>query len=535
MGGLAGGGLVLAGIGLFIGAAITALLSVGGGGPDLQVFADPVVLSVLRFTLWQAGLSTVLSVVLAIPLALAVARQPRFPGRQWLVRLMAVPMGLPVLIGALGLIGIWGRNGLINDMLAGIGLSRFSIYGLEGILLAHVFFNLPLAARLLLAGLERIPAEYWLMSASLGMKSRSVFRFVEWPVLRLLLPGVASLVFMLCATSFTLVLVLGGGPAATTIEVAIYQALRFDFDPPRAVALALMQIVVTSILLLAMTLFPAPQERGQTAGQRPRRLDGESLAARSFDTLMLGLGGLFLGLPLAAIAISGLRSDLLRLVTDPAFLRAGATSLGIALMAGLAAVSVGIAIIRAQAVLQDARRGRFFALAFSGLLSALSSLVLLVPAMVLATGWFLLLRPFGEVGRFAPFVVAAINMLMALPFAMRVLAPAFANHRSQTQRLAASLGITGFARLRLVDWPVLKWPVLMALSFAMALSLGDLGAAALFGSENLTTLPWLIYNRLGNYRSNDADGLALLLGLTCLALTLFGMGKATRGPGGRHD
>jgi thiamine transport system permease protein len=56
----------------------------------------------------------------------------------------------------------------------------------------------------------------------------------------------------------------------------------------------------------------------------------------------------------------------------------------------------------------------------------------------------------------------------------------------------------------------------------MALSLGDLGAVALFGSENISTLPALIYAQMGSYRSTDADGLALLLGIVCLALALIG-------------
>jgi thiamine transport system permease protein len=56
----------------------------------------------------------------------------------------------------------------------------------------------------------------------------------------------------------------------------------------------------------------------------------------------------------------------------------------------------------------------------------------------------------------------------------------------------------------------------------MALSLGDLGAVALFGSSELTTLPWLVYSRLSSYRTNDADGLALILGIICLALTMIG-------------
>ncbi len=103
---------------------------------------------------------------------------------------MAVPMGLPVLIGALGLIGIFGRSGIVNDALSTIGLSQpISIYGLTGILVAHVFFNLPLATRLMLSALERVPAEYWRMSASLGLSPLSTFRFIEWPVLARVIPA----------------------------------------------------------------------------------------------------------------------------------------------------------------------------------------------------------------------------------------------------------------------------------------------------------------------------------------------------------
>ena len=90
----------------------------------------------------------------------------------------------------------------------------------------------------------------------------------------------------------------------------------------------------------------------------------------------------------------------------------------------------------------------------------------------------------------------------------------------RTARLAESLGVVGLNRFRLIDWPVLRAPLMTALSFAMALSLGDMGAIALFGSEDFITLPALLYAKLGSYRSTDAAGLALILGLVCLALML---------------
>ncbi|MGN7295023.1 thiamine/thiamine pyrophosphate ABC transporter permease [Rhizobium sp. SAFR-030] len=524
--GLAAGAASFATVAVFILAPSIALVSASPAMPGRAIF-DSYTLSLLRFTVLQAVLSTLLSVGLAIPVVLALGRRPAFPGRIWILRLMAVPMGLPVLIGALGLIGIFGRQGLLNRMLALLGLEQpIGIYGLGGILLAHVFFNLPLACRLMLAGLERLPTETWRLSASLGMGSWSTFRFIEAPALTRTLPGAAGLIFMLCATSFTLVLVLGGGPAATTLEVAIYQALRFDFDPPRAVALSLLQIALTACVLIAISRLPAADVTGGGEGRAPQRFDGKGLGSRVWDGLAILLATVFLILPLSAIVTAGLKADLWRLLTMPSFRQAAVTSLAIALAAGTLAILVASGIVLARAAIVDRRKPARFQALFSGVLAGLSSLVLLVPPVVLGTGWFLLVRPYTDVARVAPALIVAINMLMALPFVVRILEPAYQTHARCTDRLAASLGISGAARWRLVDWPVLRRPLLMALSFAMALSLGDLGAVALFGSQDLTTLPWLVYSRMGSYRTNDADGLALILGVVCLALTALGTAGA---------
>jgi len=529
---LAGGAIALAAILLFIGIAAVSLAASGGGAAFAGIISDPYILRVLRFTLLQAVLSTLLSVFLAIPIARSLARQPQFPGRIWIIRLMAVPMGLPVLIGALGLIGIWGRQGLLNSALTKLGLAEpVSIYGLTGILLAHVFFNLPLACRLMLAGLERLPSEYWLMASNLGMRPRAIFRFIEWPAIRGLIPGIAGLIFMLCATSFTLVLTLGGGPAATTVEVAIYQSLRFDFDPGRAVALSLLQIALTGLVLAAMSLLPASPDEGLTAGHRALRFDGKKLTVRLLDSLLLIAVTAFLLSPLLSVVVAGLKADLPKLLGEPDFWQAAAMSFGISISAATLALLVSAALIRARQAIAASKQSGRGNRAFFATMGGASSMVLLAPPVVLATGWFMTLRPFGDAEIFAPALVVLINMLMALPFVMRVLEPAYLVHQRRTARLSASLGIVGIARLRLIDWPGLRKPFLTALSFAMALSLGDLGAVALFGSDGFITLPWLVYSRMGSYRTNDADGFALILGVICLLLTIAGTSGQVRGHG----
>ncbi len=524
---LTGGTLGLAGILLFAGLGTGALFRAGLSGETTPLF-DAYMWRVLRFTLLQASLSAILSVGLAMIFARALARQPEFPGRGWILRLMGVPLGLPVIVGALGLVTVWGRNGWANAALSEFGLKEpVSIYGLTGILLAHVFFNFPLAARVLLAGLERLPPEYWLIASNLGMKPLGIFRLIEWPEMKRQIPALGGLIFMLAATSFTLVLLLGGGPAATTLEVAIYQALRFDFDPQRAVRLSLLQIAMTTVLLVLLGLLTKRHAEGATAGGASRRPDGRSWRNRTVDFLLILAGTAFVALPLASVAAAGLRADLLRLAGEAPVHRALLTSLAIAAPSGLISILLAWMISNCRQAILKARAPRPAARLYAASLPQLSSLILLVPPTVLGNGWFLLIGP-ARLQPAAPLLITLINSLMALPFVLSILDPALAAHRERNGRLSASLGLFGWNRLLHVDWPALRRPVLMALCFAMALSLGDLGVVALFGSDDLVTLPWLLYSRMGSYRTADAAGLALLLGLLCLALSAAGTGNIKR-------
>ena len=94
---------------------------------------------------------------------------------------------------------------------------------------------------------------------------------------------------------------------------------------------------------------------------------------------------------------------------------------------------------------------------------------------------------------------------------MRAIRPAHDAAAERHDRLAASLGISGWNRFRLVDWPSIRRPLLTGFAFAMALSLGDLGVIALFGSDAVKTLPFLLLERMGSYRTADAAGLALII------------------------
>ena len=86
------------------------------------------------------------------------------------------------------------------------------------------------------------------------------------------------------------------------------------------------------------------------------------------------------------------------------------------------------------------------------------------------------------------------------------------------EKLCQSLGIQGWSRFRLIEWHNLAKPMQYAFALACALSLGDFTAIALFGNQDFSSLPYLLYQQLGSYRSDEAAVTAFVLMLVCLGL-----------------
>jgi thiamine transport system permease protein len=146
--------------------------------------------------------------------------------------------------------------------------------------------------------------------------------------------------------------------------------------------------------------------------------------------------------------------------------------------------------------------------------------VLAVPPLALSAGLFVVIRLVGEPFRLALPLIILVNALMALPFVLRQVEPPLALAGERYGRLADSLGISGAGRIRIVDWPLLKGPAIVAFMVAAALSFGDLGVAAFFGGGRIETLPLLLSERMGAYRMAEAASVALLLAAIVLAMFL---------------
>ncbi len=450
---------------------------------------DRSIFSVLLFTLEQAFLSTVFSLALGMFTARALARRD-FLGRKAILQSFALPMAVPAIVAILGLTSLFGESGIFPHF--------FELYGLPGIVLAHVFFNLPMATRIFFYGLQTAQPENFRLAAQLNFNEPAIFKHVEWPLLKTLLPNVGALIFLLCSASFIIVLTLGGA-SSTTLEVAIYQSLRMDFDLPRALQLALLQILLSAVLVSAAAQMIKAGIVTPALRQNIRRFDKQVFASKLFDVCLSVVALAIVLPPLIAVVAQGL----FHLHFTALTMQALSTSFAVSLLSAVVALLLAWPLAKVNdAPSQIANLAAF-----------------IVPPAVLATGWFLLIFRFVDNAFTTVAFIILLNSLMALPFAVSALRIGFARITRDHLKLAKQLNFSPWQIFQNVELPILRRPLAQAFLMASVLSLGDLTAITLLGSHGIITLPSLLHIEMGHYRSGDAAGTALLLLIICGGLT----------------
>ena len=510
-----GGVVVISFITLFYGSALSSIFALGGELQWRSWFTDDYLQHLILFSFGQALLSTVLSIFFGLLLARALFYQP-FLGKKWLLKLMSLTFVLPVLVAIFGLIGIYGSSGWLAWFTNLLGMPwQGHIYGLSGILIAHLFFNIPLAAQLFLQSLQSIPYQQRQLAAQLNLQGWQFVKLVEWPVFSQQCLTTFSLIFMLCFTSFTVVLTLGGGPQYTTLETAIYQAILFEFDLPKAALFAMLQFVFCLVLFSLTSRF-SPSNQNGLSNSNPW-FEKPKSAVKIFHVFVLLLFVFFLFSPVLNILISALSSpSLLTVWHNSQLWRALGYSLSIAPLSALIALMMAIALLLLSRRLEWLHYQKIAQFIINA-----GMVILAIPILVLAMGLFLLLQEwdFSNVDLFA--IVVFCNALSAMPFVLRILSAPFHNNMRYYENLCNSLGIVGWQRFYLIEWQTLRVPLRYAFALALALSLGDFTAIALFGNQEFTSLPHLLYQQLGNYRNQDAAVTAGILLLLCGILFAF--------------
>ena len=498
---------------------------------DVFTQIDDRIYGLLKFTVYQAFLSTVLSLVVGVLLAWALAHQSHFRGRGLLVALFSSSLVLPTLIVVFGLIGIFGRNGYLNQVSLLLFDHSFGayLYGLGGILLAHMYLNASFASRALLHSFESIPKEKYKLAKSLNFSVFERFLYVEYPALKSTLLSIGSTIFLLCFTSFAVVLLLGGSPSYNTLEVAIYEAVKLDFDIGLALKLALIQLSISAVLVVLSSSFRVGLANLKTSHvlipwKEPKFL-------QYIQWFIIGVFTLFFVLPLVVILLDGMGADFGRILNEPLFVKSFITSVSLATVSSILTVIIALLLsnTRRNFTLSTRLSTKPLAKVLDGVVAFSGNLYLAIPSLVLGLGFFLMYQKYdGLEIVWSTVALLTANVLMSLPFALSVLTPAMHKTAQRYDKLAFSLGLSKVQRWFYVEYPYIKSSLGYVFALAFCFSLGDLGIIALFGSDEFTTLPWYLYQLMGSYRTTDAAGVALVL-LVLVLLVFIVLPRLFRG------
>jgi thiamine transport system permease protein len=485
----------------------------------------------LRFTFYQAALSTILTFALGLPAAILFAKFD-FRGKSLLRALTAVPFMLPTVVVAAAFNSLLGTRGLLFNFFP---LSFFQFQGtLTAILIAHVFYNTTIVIRIVGNAISRLDPNLEHSARVLGADSLRMWRYVTLPLLRPSLLAAALLVFMFDFTSFGVILLLGGSNFAT-LEVEIYIRALQRPNLNLAALLAAIQLVFTLIFSILYTRLINQVNTQTTPRFSPARLP-KTLRERAFVFTGYCLLITFFLLPLISLPIRSLtrleadrgqRGEVQYGFTTDYYeelfinrrgslfyvppVQAAANSLG---YAGITVVlSLLLGYPAAYALAKPTRLEK--------ILDPFIMLPLGASAVMLGLGFIL---SFGR-ALASPFFIPIAHTLIALPFVIRALQPALASIPERLRQAAATLGASPFRVWQTVDFPILSRATLSAATFAFTVSLGEFGATLLITRPEYPTIPIAIQRFLsqpGGLNYGQAMAMAtLLMVLTTLAILLI--------------
>lgn len=438
----------------------------------LSVWSRPGVGRAAWFSVWQGALSTVATVAIGLVPTWVLARH-RVRGRSFLMAIFTVPFVLPTVVVGAAVLAVLPSS-----------MDRT----LVAVLIAHVFFNVSVVLRTVLPVWRSLDDDLLAAARTLGAGPFEVARRVTWPLLRPAILSAASLVFVMCATSYGVIRILGG--TRSTIDVEIYRRAIAIGDVSGAAVLASIQALVV-VIVLAMSHRRSSEWSTITTSRhlRTRRNSLEVLAW----TLALG----FL-VPIVALVGASLRSsdgwslagwrDLLGItesrLPDVRVVEALGHSALFAIVAALIAVPFGIATARTAA-----RRPRRW-------LTAMIDAPIGVSAVAVGLGIVITYDVDPVDVRGSWWLVPVVHASVALPFVVRAAVPLIRSVPSGLGEAAATLGASPWRRWTRVEMPLLRPALATATAFSLAMSLGEFGATSFLTRRDTTTLPIVVESLL---------------------------------------
>ncbi len=258
--------------GLFVVLPLAAMVAKVNWAQFIPLITSEASLQALGLSLRTSAASTLLCIVLGVPLALVLARGS-FPGQRFLRSLVLLPLVLPPVVGGIALLYTFGRQGLLGRTLEVAGLQI--AFSTTAVVLAQTFVALPFLVVSLEGALRTAGNRYEAVAATLGAGPTTVLRRVTLP---LVLPGLASgavLSFARSLGEFGATLTFAGSLQGVTRTLPLEIYLQRETDADAAVALSLV-LVAVAVAVVALAY------RSPRAAERAPALSGErTTTARS--------------------------------------------------------------------------------------------------------------------------------------------------------------------------------------------------------------------------------------------------------------
>lgn len=509
----------LAYLSLFFYFPIGSLLS-RGISAVADIVTDAYFVGVIRFTIWQAVLSTLASVALGFPLAYVFTRYD-FPGKRLAKSITIVPFVLPAITVALGFTILFGRSGWINQGFIALfhlpGPPLKILYTLWAIVLAHAFYNAPLIARTVHAAWERIDPSYGESAQALGAGRFRVFTDITFPQLAPALLSGMVIVFIFTFLSFPIVLTLGGA-RFSTLEVEIYTQATVFFNMTNAAALALVGLLFSLLFTYgylriggffiretvaqrrqaASPLFP-----GWRAALQPKRLllwgfvlvavlllAGPMVAIFVDSLVNRAAGGFPLTLHWYRYILQPEHNPLIGDSPQQAILNSLTFGLGAVALALPLGLAVGFVIARMRL---PGRR----------LYDALLMAPLATSSVILGFAVLLAYRA-GALGITGGVAIVVAHSVIVYPFIVRAVLPLLESFDRSLIEAARGLGARRSRAFFDIEFPLLTTAMLVGALFAFALSLGEMSATLMLARPGLKTMPVAVYDFLDARRTLGA-------------------------------
>ena len=463
-------------------------------------------LKIISFSILQALVSSMISVFLGILLAHLLFKHRYLPGIRQIVHFLAFTFILPTIIIVLGAVSVYGKAGYFNGLFEVFNLN---IYGLLGIVIAHVLLNFPFVARAIFQSLSDVSNNEWSLAKHNGISGFALFKTIEWPAIKRTVPSVLIIVFILCFMSFAPVIIFGGGPNFSTLEVSIYQALLYEYDFNKAINLALIQIIICIFFIY----FFLRLNKVRFFSLSDNKLSSSiSYSFKySLDYLLLLCLIIFAFSPLIIILVKGIQSgELANTFYSSSFVTALVNTFIISLFSGILSITLSIGLLyfgKNIFKLNSLRKFYFF--------ETQIYLLMVFSPVLISSGFFILFRNF--LGMIEPglWIVIIINSVFTIPLSYSLIKPSFYKVFFEQNFLIKSLSINGFKRFILIEWPAVKSSIITAFIVTSIVSSSDLVIISFFGTNDFSTLSLLIFRLMGSYQIAESHAVSLFFLIYC--------------------